>query len=38
MGPNIALSEEGLAYAQAECELIARARGLTPLDLTEVPD
>jgi citrate lyase beta subunit len=33
LGPNIELGGDSLSYAQAECELVARALDLRPLDL-----
>jgi citrate lyase beta subunit len=33
LGPNVDLAGEARAYAQAECELVARVLGLVPLDL-----
>ncbi len=40
VGPNIGmdLDADSLAYAQAECELIARALDLEPLDIQQVLD
>ena len=40
VGPNIGmdLDADSLAYAQAECELIARALDLEPLDVQQVLD
>jgi citrate lyase beta subunit len=40
VGPNIGLDldAESLTYARAECELIARALGLEPLDIQQVLD
>jgi len=40
VGPNIGmdLDADSLAYARAECELIARALDLEPLDIQQVLD
>ena len=40
VGPNITmdLGTDSLEYARAECELIARALGLKPVDIQQVLD
>jgi len=38
VGPNIDVDLDALVYARAECELIARALGLDPVDIQQVLD